>query len=177
MAIYFDDKYCKITKTTNNFVDDTTEIEMNVYKSKETREREKKLKDASLIFKNNAQNYLIENVKELIAETNKIQDIETIQDREEFLNDNPKIREMNIQQESIQKEGLFLIDKILKDDIDFENLKYKDIWVQLGLTKELCQKIEFLGTLSIGFDGIQENNLPKLYSVAKEKIASDVDDC
>ena len=44
MAIFFDDKYCKIARTVNNFIDQTTEIEMNVYKSKETREREKKLK-------------------------------------------------------------------------------------------------------------------------------------
>ncbi len=177
MAIFFDNKYCKIAKTTNNFIDNTTEIEMNVYKSQETREREKTLKDASLIFKNNAQNYLIENVKTLIEETNKIQDIDTIKDREKFLNDNPKIREMNEQQESIQQEGLFLIDNIMKDDVDFDNLKYKDIWMQLGLNKDLCKKIDYIGTMSIGFDGIKENELSKLYSTAKEKIASDVVDC
>lgn len=177
MAIFFDDKYCKIAKTTNNFIDNTTEIEMNVYRSKETREREKTLKDVSLTFKSNAQNYLIENVKKLIDETNQIQDIDTIQDREKFLSDNPKIKEMNELQESIQKEGLYLIDNILKENIDYEALEYKEIWKQLGLTKELCQKIEFLGTMSIGFDGIKENNLSSLYDTTKEKIVSQVIDC
>ena len=122
MAIFFDDKYCKIARTVNNFIDQTTEIEMNVYKSKETREREKKLKDVSLAFKNNAQNYLINNVKALIEETNKIQDIETIKNREEFLEQNPKIEKLTERQEMIQSEGLMLIDRVLKEDIDIENL-------------------------------------------------------
>lgn len=122
MAIFFDDKYCKIARTVNNFIDQTTEIEMNVYKSKETREREKKLKDASLAFKNNAQNYLINNVKALIEETNKIQDIETIKNRKEFLEQNPKIEKLTERQEMIQSEGLMLIDRVLKEDIDIENL-------------------------------------------------------
>ena len=122
MAIFFDDKYCKIARTVNNFIDQTTEIEINVYKSKETREREKKLKDASLAFKNNAQNYLINNVKALIEETNKIQDIETIKNRKEFLEQNPKIEKLTERQEMIQSEGLMLIDRVLKEDIDIENL-------------------------------------------------------
>ena len=122
MAIFFDDKYCKIARTVNNFIDQTTEIEMNVYKSKETREREKKLKDASLAFKNNAQNYLINNVKALIEEANKIQDIETIKNRKEFLEQNPKIEKLTERQEMIQSEGLMLIDRVLKEDIDIENL-------------------------------------------------------
>ena len=177
MAIFFDDKYCKIARTVNNFIDQTTEIEMNVYKSKETREREKKLKDASLAFKNNAQNYLINNVKALIEETNKIQDIETIKNRKEFLEQNPKIEKLTERQEMIQSEGLMLIDRVLKEDIDIENLSYKDIWLQLGLTSDLCHKIDFLGTMSIGLDGVRENNLSRLYNATKEKIVSDVEDC
>ena len=177
MAIFFDDKYCKIARTVNNFIDQTTEIEMNVYKSKETREREKKLKDASLAFKNNAQNYLINNVKALIEETNKIQDIETIKNRKEFLEQNPKIEKLTERQEMIQSEGLMLIDRVLKEDIDIENLTYKDIWLQLGLTSDLCHKIDFLGTMSIGLDGVRENNLSRLDNATKEKIVSDVEDC
>ena len=177
MAIFFDDKYCKIARTVNNFIDQTTEIEMNVYKSKETREREKKLKDASLAFKNNAQNYLINNVKALIEETNKIQDIETIKNRKEFLEQNPKIEKLTERQEMIQSEGLMLIDRVLKEDIDIENLTYKDIWLQLGLTSDLCHKIDFLGTMSIGLYGVRENNLSRLYNATKEKIVSDVEDC
>ena len=177
MAIFFDDKYCKIARTVNNFIDQTTEIEMNVYKSKETREREKKLKDASLAFKNNAPNYLINNVKALIEETNKIQDIETIKNRKEFLEQNPKIEKLTERQEMIQSEGLMLIDRVLKEDIDIENLTYKDIWLQLGLTSDLCHKIDFLGTMSIGLDGVRENNLSRLYNATKEKIVSDVEDC
>ena len=150
---------------------------MNVYKSKETREREKKLKDASLAFKNNAQNYLINNVKALIEETNKIQDIETIKNRKEFLEQNPKIEKLTERQEMIQSEGLMLIDRVLKEDIDIENLTYKDIWLQLGLTSDLCHKIDFLGTMSIGLDGVRENNLSRLYNATKEKIVSDVEDC
>ena len=177
MAIFFFFIYCKIARTVNNFIDQTTEIEMNVYKSKETREREKKLKDASLAFKNNAQNYLINNVKALIEETNKIQDIETIKNRKEFLEQNPKIEKLTERQEMIQSEGLMLIDRVLKEDIDIENLTYKDIWLQLGLTSDLCHKIDFLGTMSIGLDGVRENNLSRLYNATKEKIVSDVEDC
>ena len=77
----------------------------------------------------------------------------------------------------IQSEGLMLIDRVLKEDIDIENLTYKDIWLQLGLTSDLCHKIDFLGTMSIGLDGVRENNLSRLYNATKEKIVSDVEDC
>lgn len=42
MAILFEDKYHKIIKTTNNFIDNTTEIEMNVYASEEAENTKRK---------------------------------------------------------------------------------------------------------------------------------------
>jgi len=46
----------------------------------------------------------------------------------------------------------------------------------MGLTKDLCKKIEYFGTTLIGIEGIREPNLSNLYDAVKEKIVSPVID-
>jgi len=176
MAIEFENKYHKITKSINNFSNNTTEIEMDVYASSETREREKLLKDKAhdLIAKINEE--LSGNAQNLIKEINKITPIDSIKNQEKFLKEHPNIKKQIDSQEAIQKEGLEIVDGILKKDIDFDNLKFKEKWINMGLTKDLCKKIEYFGTTLIGIEGIREPNLSNLYDAVKEKIVSPVID-
>lgn len=177
MAIIFDNKYNKIVKSVVNFEDETTEVEMRVYSSKTDRDREKNIKDSVNLFCERVQQFLIDNISKLVSETNKIQPVDTITNREEFLALHPSIKEILDEQEDIQKEGLFLMDKILIQDIDISNLKYIDVWKSFGLTSEMCKKVDIIGSMSITIDGIKENKLTNLYDALKTKIVSVIEDC
>ncbi len=177
MAIIFDDKYHKIIKSTTDFENNATEVEMKVYGSQSARDREKCLASSVNVFCKRVQEYLIANVSTLINETNQIQPMDTIINKEEFLLLHPSIRAKAEEYESIQTEGIFLIDKVLKEDIDVTSLKHLDKWRLLGFTEEMSKKIDVIGSASISVDGIRDSSLFALYNAAKEKIVSPVIDC
>lgn len=177
MAIVYENQYHKITKSIVNFVNQTTEIEMDVYKDQQNRELEKEISQRAEEVKQNISNYLVSIMDNLISETNKIQNIETIADRDKFLQDNPEIQKLLDEQEQQQEEGLMLIDSMLKVNIDLEKLKYKTLWKQFGLDADLCKKIEYLGTASIGIDKILDSDLTNLYTEVKTKIVGNIEDC
>ena len=177
MAIIFDDKYHKIIKTVNDFVYNTTEIEMNVYASEETRELEKRIESKREIFKGNVHNLLEQNMLNLIEKTNKIKPVKDIDDAEEFFKEHPEIEEEYKIIQAKQDEGLDLTDRITKVDIDMEKLQFKELWVELGLDEELCKRIDYLGTSMVGVDGVRENDLSKLYDAVKEKFVGEIKDC
>lgn len=177
MAIQFDNKYCKIARSVNDYINNTTEIQMEVYKSMETRNHEKNCIEDARQFCGKVQSYLYETATKLIAELGEIKPFKSVEERDEYLQDKPELKKKIEKQEKIQEEGLILINKILHEDIDPETLKYKKIWQALGLTDELCQKVDYVGTMSIGVDGVRESKIEGLYGAVKEKIVSDVTDC
>ena len=91
MAIIFEDNYHKITKTVNDFVNDTTEIEMNVYSSEGARNLEKSIEQKRVLFKSNVHNLLEQNMLNLMAKTSLIKPIEDIEDKDEFFKEHPEI--------------------------------------------------------------------------------------
>ena len=177
MAIIFDDKYHKITKTVTDFVHETTEIEMNVYSNEETRELEKRIENKRATFKGNVHNLLEQNMLGLMEKTSKIKPVDEIEDAEEFFKEHPEIEKEYRKIQEIQDEGLILADEITKVEVDIEKLKYKELWQTLGLDEELCKRIEYLGTKMIGVDGIQKAELPELYLAVKTKIVGEIVDC
>ena len=177
MAIMFDNKYYKIISTTSNFVDDTTEIEMDVYGSKETRDHEKKFDELKNEIISKIHLKLEENMINLIKKTEKIKPIDEITDPEAFYKEHPEIKNESDFIQSIHNEGLYIMDKLLKENINYDDLKHKDYWIELGLTKQLCQAVDYKGTFTIGLDGVRTNNLSNLYSGVKEKVVSEVIDC
>lgn len=177
MAILFDNNYYKIIKSTSNFVENSTDIEMGVYASAETRQREKEIYNKVKNFTSNVNTFLVNNISSIIDETNAIQPIDTIEDRDEFLSKHPTIKEKVELHESMQEEGLYLIDKLLKEDIDFTKLKYKEKWVELGLEDSFSKKIDYMGNMIIGIGEIKSNDLSTLYQAVKDKIVSEVEDC
>lgn len=177
MAILFEDKYHKIIKTTNNFIDNTTEIEMNVYASEEDREHEKKIEQRIKIFKGNVYNLLEQNMINLIEKTNKIKPVNEIDDAEEFFKEHPEIEKEYKIVQAKQDEGLDIADKITTIDIDINKLQFKDLWIEQGLDEELCKKVNYLGTSMVGLDGIRTNELSKLYDAVKERLVGEIIDC
>lgn len=177
MAIIFDNNYNKIIKSTIDFENNSTDIEMRVYKSEETRQKEKSIRSVADEFCYNVEQLIMNNFNEIIEETNKIQPIETIKNRDEFLELHPMLKNKVEEYEKLQQEGLFILDKVLKEDINKADLKYLEKWKLLGLTDAICGKIEIVGTMSLSVNGIKDNNLSTLYSAVKEKIVSPVVDC
>lgn len=177
MAIIFDNNYNKIIKSTIDFENNSTDIEMRVYKSEETRQKEKSIRSVADEFCYNVEQLIMNNFNEIIEETNKIQPIETIKNRDEFLKLHPMLKNKVEEYEKLQQEGLFILDKVLKEDINKADLKYLEKWKLLGLTDAICGKIEIVGTMSLSVNGIKDNNLSTLYSAVKEKIVSPVVDC
>lgn len=177
MAIFFDEKYHKITKTVTDFVNETTEIEMNVYSNEGTRELEKRIENKREAFKGNVHNLLEQNMLGLMEKTSKIKPVDEIEDAEEFFKEHPEIEKEYRKIQEIQDEGLILVDELTKVEVDLEKLKYKDLWKTLGLDEELCKRIDYLGTKMIGVDGIQKAELSELYSVVKTKIVGEIVDC
>ena len=177
MAIIFENKYHKIIKTVNNFVHNTTEIEMNVYSSEEARELEKRIETKREMFKGNVHNLLEQNMLNLINKTNKIKPINEIEDSEDFFKKHPEIKEEYEKLQAIQDEGLDLTDSITKVSINIDKLQFKDLWIEQGLDEELCKRIDYLGTSMVGVDGVRETDLPKLYDAVKEKFVGEIKDC
>lgn len=177
MAIIFEDNYHKITKTVNDFVNDTTEIEMNVYSSESARNLEKSIEQKRILFKSNVHNLLEQNMLNLMAKTSLIKPIEDIEDKDEFFKEHPEIEKEYLLVQSIQDEGLILADHITTVDVDINQLHHKDIWISLGLDEDLCKRVDLLGTRSVGVDGVRSTILSDLYSAVKEKVVGDIKDC
>lgn len=177
MAIIFDNRYYKIKSCTTNFINKTTEIEMDVYGSKETRDYEKQFEETIKEIISNIHLKLEKNMLNLIDKTQKIKPLDEIENADDFYREHPEIKKEYEVIQSIQNEGLMIMDKLSKQNIDFDKLKHKDYWAELGLTKELCKAVDYKGSFLLGVEGIKNNDLSNLYSSVKEKVVSEVVDC
>ena len=177
MAIKFDDKYYKVISSTNDFVNKMAGVKMSVYGSQETREREKSLSETAENVKYNIRIKLQENMQDLINETAKIKPLEEITDVEAFYAEHPEIESKKNLIESIQEEGLKLVDSILQKPIDFNELHYKEIWMEQGFTEELCIPIDYEGEMGLTIERLLDSNLTEIYNAVKEMIVSEVEDC
>lgn len=177
MAIFFDNKYYKIADSTLSDDKKSVLVDMDVYNTIEDRMREKNLAEGVKIFKEKARNHVTSLMEELIEQTNSVQDIKTILNREIFLQMYPDIKIKVEQIEDLRREALLLIDSLGKENIDFESLKYRDKWSELGLNKEMCKKLGFAGTFSLELKCVCYDNLAELYNTIKSRIVSPVLDC
>lgn len=176
MAILFDNKYRKITRSVNDYVNDRTDVIMSVYDGTATREKEKVISEPIKLFRAAVTRYLNDKYIEVEKMITDICPLEEISDREVFLDEHPEIKTAIEEFESQRDEGLKLIDKMTVFDIDKNTLQYLTIWQDLGLTDEMLTKIGYLGEEWQSLDGQVEPNLSTLYSEIKKHIASEVED-
>lgn len=176
MAILFDNKYRKITRSVNDYVNDRTDVFMSVYDGMETREKEKIISEPIKLFRANVTAYLSNKAAEVESMINAITPIEEIADADAFYTEHPEIKAAVEDFESKRDEGLKLMDKMTIFDIDKNTLQYLDLWQSLGLTDEMLTKIGYLGEEWQSLDGQVEPNLTTLYGEIKKHIASEVED-
>ncbi len=176
MAILFDNKYRKITRSVNDYVNDRTDVFMSVYDGTETREKEKIISEPIKLFRAAVTGYLNDKYSEVERMITAVCPLEEISDREVFLDEHPEIKTAIEEFESIRDEGLKLTDKMTIFDIDKNNLQYLELWQSLGLTDDMLNKIGYLGEEWQSLDGQVEPNLTTLYGEIKKHIASEVED-
>lgn len=176
MAILFDNKYRKITRSVNDYVNDRTEVVMSVYDGTETREKEKVISEPIKLFRVAVTGYLNDKYLEVERMITAICPLEEITDRGVFLNEHPDIKTAIEEFERQRDEGLKLMDKMTIFEIDKNTLQYLAIWQSLGLTDEMLTKIGYLGEEWQSLDGQVEPNLSTLYGEIKKHIASEVED-
>ena len=176
MAILFDNKYRKITRSVNDYVNDRTDVFMSVYDGTETREKEKVISEPIKLFRAAVTGYLNDKYFAVERMITAICPLEEITDRDGFLNEHPEIKTAIEEFESQRDEGLKLMDKMTIFDIDKNNLHYLELWQSLGLTDDMLNKIGYLGEEWQSLDGQVEPNLTTLYGEIKKHIASEVED-
>ena len=84
MAILFDNKYRKITRSVNDYVNDRTDVFMSVYDGTETREKEKIISEPIKLFRANVTAYLSNRAAEVESMINAITPREEIADADAF---------------------------------------------------------------------------------------------
>lgn len=177
MAILVENEYQKIIEVKHIYANDSTEVMMRCYASKADRDKEKILKDDVFNVKFSIYQYLDTRANELIDEINAIQPIETITNKDEFLSNRIELKNKIAQFEDMRSEGVMLQDKLLSQVIDYNALKYKSVWAELGLTAEMCIKINIVGDKIVGLDNVDTFDLSTLYGEVKKKIVGPVVDC
>ena len=177
MAILVENEYQKIIEVKYLYENSSTEVTMRCYASKADRDNEKTLKNDVDNVKFNIYQYLDTQANVLLSEINAIQPIETITNKDEFLSNKVELKTKIEQFEDLRSEGVMLQDKLLNQTIDFNALKYKSVWANLGLTQAMCIKINIVGEKVVGFDNLQTFNLTALYGEVKKKIVGPVVDC
>ena len=176
MAILFDNKYRKIIRSVNDYVNDRTDVFMSVYDGTETREKEKLISEPIKLFRAAVTGYLNDKYSEVERMITAVCPLDEIADKDGFLNEHPEIKTAIEEFENIRDEGLKLTDKITIFDIDKGTLQYLAIWQELGLTDDMLTKIGYLGEEWQSLDGQVEPNLSILYGEIKKHIASEVED-
>lgn len=176
MAIIFEDKYQRITDVDIS-ADNDTKVKFCWYSSKQDRDNEKKNKTLADSVKKAISNYVEEKANLLMNEINIIQPINTIMNRETFLAEHSDIKEKIETFESMRDEAVYLQDKLLYDNIDLNNLKFRDVWTTLGLNSELCNCVKIVGGCTRTLKDLKSTDLSVLYTEVKKNMKGTVLDC
>ena len=176
MAILQNNKYHKISACRFDFINNTKEIEITVYSNKETRDREKLLSTDIENLKQKIHQLLYVNMQNLISKTNAITPIDTINDKETFLNEHLDLKEESILIDEIQQEGIKLINDLGINIIELNSLKHLDKWKELGFKEDMINPITPESIAKITFGNDNKLDLPDLYNNIKT-IMEDTEDC
>lgn len=177
MAILFENEYQKIIESRYSYDTNNTEVTLRCYSSKQDRDNEKALKNNVELFKFNVSNYINLLATDITNEINVIQPIETITNGDSFLALHPALKSKIEEFEAIRSEALILQDRLLKSEIEYNSLKYKDVWVKLGLKQEMLKRVNIVGEKIVTFQNIKTHDLETLYKEIKNKIVGLVVDC
>lgn len=177
MAIVFENKYHKIIDYKVNFENNSTYVGLRVYGNSLSRDREKLLINPVKNLKEKIQNYITYAYENLMKDIESVQKLNEINDKEEFLKLNPDIKSKLTAFKTIQHEGLYLSNRLLEENIEQSSLEYLNKWKELGLTDEMCKKIDYQGLTTICVEGTKENTLSGLYGEIKKKIVLPCADC
>lgn len=179
MAIKCNGEYYRLISGEVNYPNNTVFATFDLYKQESDRLREKALLEDVNTLKSDILAKMQDEVSLLgkyVKDTYNL-DINDISDGEKFLQQHSDVaQKANILNE-MQAESLTLRDDLLIKDININKLKYKDVWVELGLTEEMCKKINYDGRLGMALSGLTEYTAASIYTEAKKSFVDVVEDC
>jgi hypothetical protein len=175
MAIKINNDYLKIVEIVRNVETKQDYVITKKYISENERNREKLLAPLFEQFRERAEKYIIDTrakIDELIDQTIT----EDIVD--EYLANNPLIKEKLDDWDSISEEYFTKVHNVLYEPIDINDLKHLELWNSLGLTEEMFEYIIFIRrnkayTLN---DNMQTLELDEAYQALK-KLLPESEDC
>ena len=175
MAIKINNDYLKIVEIVRNVENKQDYVITKKYISENERNREKLLAPLFEAFRERAEKYIIDvraKIDELIDQTIT----EDIVD--EYLANNPLIKEKLDNWDSISEEYFTKVHNVLYEPTNINDLKHLELWKSLGLIEEMFEYIIFIRrnrvyTLN---DNIQTLELDEAYRALK-KLLPESEDC
>lgn len=155
--------YYKIISSVTDYINQRTIVNFEIYENKDRRISEKALLPQVHNFLNNAHAYIAQMREEFEASVNVITHMDTIQNEEEFLSQNPELQILYNNLISLEQEYFMLSTNLLNTIIDKNSLNNYNVWKTLGLTDELLTTSIIKVQTSIGFDGVAINTREALY--------------
>ncbi len=178
MAIIVDNEYIKITKVSYSFDDNKSNVTMRVYSSKDDRDKEKQFLDLINTVKSKIKNYITNEGNALkILEDQSITEMQTNNiSMEKYLKDHSDLEERVKQFDLLTKEWEVIRDLLPYHNFNYNNLNFKDLWLNFGLTENICVNISVKGQVN-QFLPIKTFELDKLYNQLKSNYIGKVEDC
>lgn len=179
MAIISNGEYWRLINGEIDYPNKTVFATFELYEHESDRLKEKALQDDVIALKNNITLKLQEEIAKLgkyVHDTYNI-NVADIEDGETFLREHPDVAAKSEDFNTMQAEGLLIKDSLFRKDIDLANLKYKDIWTNLGLTAEMCTKISYKGNTAMMLQNLNDYSASAVYTEAKNTFVGEVEDC
>ncbi|MBQ8749364.1 MAG: hypothetical protein IJZ29_02740 [Clostridia bacterium] len=177
MAVLFNNRYYKILGCEQDADNATSKIKVDIYATTETREKEKRIFEAVNQVKVKISEYIINEFNKIRNEIANVVPNESIADMEKFKIEYPLLYEDIKAYESMRDESFTLRQDLMENNIEFSSLIFKDIWVELGLSEEMCKRIEKVGQGEYKMPRKEFNNLSDMYAFLKSKLIGQVIDC
>lgn len=178
MALLFENNYYRLIKVTKDLIYNKIDAEMLVYKSDADRNLEKNIEPLRNAFISASKQYLTNKYAIL---QKAISDLQEKVNREgvafhELLYNNTELKEMNNDYNNMAQEFNIINTNLFTYGIDLDTLIYKENWVSLGLTPEICVPSGAINRVKFSLD-IVTDNLSEIYTNIKEKFLIGAEDC
>lgn len=179
MAIKCKDTYYKLVNADIDYVNQKAFATFNRYDTEEHRLKEKELAATAATLCDK----IITKVQDELAvlgeyvSTTYGVSVDDIVDGDAFLQEHPDVKARADDWNALQLEGMLIRDSLLRKNLDIETLKFKDIWLGLGLTQALCTNVSSNGSSGFLITDLTGYNIDDIYKQSKTVFSDEVIDC
>lgn len=176
MAVIFDNNYYKILGCERD-ENGVTKMKIDIYATQSDRDKEKRIIEEVNNLKTKIKEYVINEYEKINEEINKNATLNSLDDIEALSNSNPNLYNQIKKYEELMSESLYLRQCLMCENINYDALSFKDVWSSLGLTKEMCIKINMIERREYKVQSDALDNLSDMYYFLKSKFIGNSYDC